>query len=105
MRVLVIRLKVKLSIFLFSEREGKHNSFSMVDLPGKTPVYILSTEFVMCARHAEKKFHYMRGKWEKDKEVFRRGDWYIEKVFLLSFFVPKDFVLSGIHHIRFINGF
>ena len=28
-------LKVNLQIFLLSEREGKHNSFSMVDLPGK----------------------------------------------------------------------
>ena len=58
----------------FSEREGKHNSFSMVDLPGKAPVYVLNFKpVVMCVRHA--------------CGNFRLGDNYIEKVFLLSFFV------------------
>jgi len=42
----------------------------MVDLPGKTSVYILSTEFVMCARHAEKKSVTCEASGKKIKRFF-----------------------------------
>ena len=71
----LLRLSVNLWIFLFSEREGKHNSFSVVDLPGKTSVYILNIKVVMCLRHAEKNCIRCEA---ASNDVCQLGDWHID---------------------------
>lgn len=84
-------LKVNLQIFLLSEREGKHNSFSMVDLPGNNGRNVCFV-VVLCSKNLDARNRFLTGKIGNKKTYFR----------FLSLSI-QDFVLLGIHYIRFIN--
>lgn len=81
-------LKVNLQIFLLSEREGKHNSFSMVDLPGNKG-RIVCFAVVLCCKNLDARNRFLTGQIGNKK----------------TYLSIQDFVLLGIHYIRFINGY